>query len=187
MPVERVWVLLGTAVILAAVFLAGIAAGSGSGLQFSKNGNAVIITGSTNLAAGDRLLVEVVSAGFTPSEKGGGTGFAGAGGTVVVQPGSPLNTYRFDVDVSTFPLGLYLVTVESVETGFRDSGEFVLPWTPAPTEVPSPSAPLTFPVTSPAPVLTAPPSPRAPPTPAPLSILIPLLALLSAAAILHRR
>jgi hypothetical protein len=186
MPVVGVRAILVMGVILAAVLLAGIAAGSGSGLQFSKNRNTVTITGYTNLATGDRLLLEVVSAGFTPAEKGSGAGFSGAAGTVVVQPGSPLNTYRFDVDVSSFHPGLYLVTVESVETGFMDSGQFVLPWTPAPTEVPSQPAAVTSPVTTPAPVVTAAPAPRGSPTPAPLPTTLPLCAVIPAAVLLGR-
>ena len=115
------------------------------------------ITGLTNLASGDRLLMNVVSAGFIPTEKGSGGGFAGAGGTVVVQRGSPLNTYTFDVNLSAFPRGTYLVTVESVETGFKDSAQFVLPF-PPPAETPLiPTAkPTTLLPASPSPLTTVP-------------------------------
>jgi hypothetical protein len=123
--------------LLAAVLLAGAAAAQGGSLTFTKNGNIVTISGNTNLAPGDRLLVNVVSASFTPTGKGAGGGFGGAAGTAIVQPGSPLNTYSFDVDVSAFPPDEYLVSIESVETTFTASGEFVLPWTPVPTQPPA--------------------------------------------------
>jgi hypothetical protein len=76
---------------------------------------------------GDRILVNVVSAAVTPTEKGGGGGFSEGAGTVVVQQGSPVNSFSFEVNVSTFPLGEYLVTVESVETGLTTSSQFILP------------------------------------------------------------
>lgn len=145
-----------TGVILAAVLLAGAAAGQGGEIMLSRNGNIVTISGSTNLAAGDRLLVNVVSAGFTPTEKGTGGGFSGAAGTVVVRQGSPLNSYAFEVDVSAFPPGAYLVTVESVETGFRDSARFVLPWTPVPATPPATPPPVT--ATLPPSTLATPPA-----------------------------
>jgi cell division septation protein DedD len=173
--------------ILAAVLLAGIAAAQGGGLTFSKNGDTVTISGATNLAVGDRLLVSVVSAAFTPTGKGTGGGFSGAAGTVTVQPGSPLNTYRFDVNVSTFQPGEYLVSVESLETSFTTSGQFVLPWTPAPILVPT--SPATTPATTtttPSATPTIPPATQ--PTATPLPVILSLCALVSAACILlHRR
>lgn len=173
--------------ILAALLIAGSAAAGGR-LQFTKNGNTVTITGFTNLAPGDRLLVNVVSAAFTPTEKGNETGFSGAAGTVIVQPGSPLNTYNFDVDVTSFSPGLYLVSVESVETRFRDQGEFVLPWTPVPTVMTTPATTLPSPVTTPPPAQTSTQAPpAASPTPAPLPAAIALCAAIGAPLLLLRR
>lgn len=182
---KRAWKILIAGVILSAVLFPGITAAQGGSIQFSKAGDIVTISGQTNLAVGDKLLINVVSAGFTPTEKGTGGGFAGTGGSVVVQPGSPRNTYSFLVNVSTFPPGEYLVTVESVETGFRDSAQFVLPWTPIPTQVtltPTPGiATISTPATSP---LTTVPAQTASPTPAPLTCITPIAALVLAICLL---
>jgi len=174
---KRAWSYFIAGAILSAVLLAGITAAQGGSIQFSKAGDIVTVFGQTNLAVGDKLQINVVSAGFTPTEKGTGGGFAGAGGTAVVQQGSPLNSYSFDVNVSAFPPGEYLVTVESVEPVFQESAQFVLPWTPAPTSVPSAPATTAATVsTTPATPLTTIPATQAPTTPAPLPGVVPLAA-----------
>ena len=182
------WKIPVAGLVLSAVLLAGIAAAQGGIMQLSQNGNIVIISGSTNLAAGDWLLVNVVSAGFTPTEKGTGGGFSGIAGTVVVQAGSPLNTYSFDVDVSTFSPGEYLVTVESVETGFRDSAQFVLPMTPASTGTPVITATETV---TPEPVSTSPqttaPAPGTTPAATPVMEISSMAGIFIAARFLLRR
>ncbi len=173
-------------VILSAFLLAGAASAREGSLQLSRDGNTVTITGSTNLAPGNRILVNVVSAAFTPTEKGAGGGFAGASGTVEVRPGTPLNFYRFEMDVPAFPPGLYLVTAESLETGYRDSAQFVLPWAAVPTTVPAtpPTSPATIPATATLPE-TGTPSPQASPA-MPLPGLVALVALAITALLLLR-
>jgi hypothetical protein len=185
---KRAWEILVAGVLLSAVLFPGITAAQGGSIRFSKAGDTVTISGQANLAVGDRLLITVISAGFTPTEKGTGDGFAGAGGSVVVLPGSPLNTYSFLVNVSTFPPGEYLVTVESVETGFRDSAQFVLPWTPVPTRPPATPAPGTpaIPPPSLSPHITAAFTPT-PPAPTPLSGIVSTGAFALAVAILVLR
>ena len=186
---KRAWKILVASGMLSAVLIAGAAMGAqGGGIQFSKNGDIVTISGQTNLATGDRLLMNVISAGFTPTEKGTGGGFAGAAGTVVVQPGSPLNTYSFDVNVSTFPPGEYLVSVESIETGFWDSAQFVLPWTTVPTHAPFTPTPGPATISTPStPLLTTIAVPAAPPTPAPVAMITSTVAFLLATGILLLR
>ena len=184
-PMKKAWKYLIAGAILSAVLLAGIAAAQGGTITLAKNGNIVTISGTTNLATGDRLIVSVVSAAFTPTEKGKGVGFSGAAGTAIVQPGTPLNSFSFDVNVSAFPPGEYLVTVESVEIGFRESSEFVLPWAPVPTPVTT--VPTTVPATGTTPPVstTAPSPPR--PTPTPLSGFLALGASAGAVYLLARR
>jgi hypothetical protein len=185
---RRLQALTFTGAVLALLIVAE-ASGVGGSLQFSKTGDTITITGFTNLAPGDRLLVNVVSAAFTPTEKGDATGFSGAAGAVVVRPGSPLNTYRFDVDVSSFSPGLYLVSVESVETRFRDQGQFVLPWTPVPTVTVSAAATATLPTaTTPLQVLPPVQAPQPTPTEAPLPVVFPAVAAGAAGLVLlwHR-
>ena len=183
------WKILLAGAILSAVLIAGGAKGTqGGDIQFGMNGDIVTITGHTNLATGDRLLMNVVSAGFTPTEKGTGGGFSGAAGTVFVQPGSPLNVYTFEVNVSTFPPGEYLVTVESVETGFRDSAQFVLPRTPVPTHAPFTPTPGPATISTPStPPLTTIAVPAAPSNPAPLAMTTSTVAFLLATGILLLR
>lgn len=154
------WKILVAGLFLSAVLLMGMAAAEEGGIHVSRHGDIITITGFTNLASGDVLQVTIVSAGFTPTEKGSGGGFAGAGGSVIVQQGSPLNTYTFDVNVSAFPPGTYLITVESVETGFSEYATFELPL-PAVTETPviTTNETLGLPATETPTVLPASPSP----------------------------
>ncbi len=75
-------------------------------------GDKFTITGSTNLAAGNKLLVEITSSSFRPSQKSQSGEFSGSSGTVTIEPGSGgMNRWSFDVDTSTFRPDEYLVKV----------------------------------------------------------------------------
>ncbi|MGE5832623.1 MAG: MEMAR_RS02690 family S-layer glycoprotein [Methanomicrobiales archaeon] len=78
-------------------------------------GDTFTITGTTNLAEGDQILMTVVSSSFQPTEKTQTGEFSGTSGTVTVQKGDTYNTFSFDVDASTFKPDEYLVTAESIE------------------------------------------------------------------------
>ena len=51
-------------------------------------GDRFTLSGSTNLAVGDDLLVEIYSSSFSPTQKVQGSGFSGSSGTVRVVPGT---------------------------------------------------------------------------------------------------
>ena len=75
------------------------------------------ITGTTNLAVGDNLIVEVISSSFNTTEKTQSSAFYGAGGTVLVTAGDKngVNAWEFAVGQHTFTHDEYIVTVEGVE------------------------------------------------------------------------
>ena len=78
-------------------------------------GDVFAINGTTSLAAGDELMVEITSSSYTPTSKTQPSGFSGASGTVTVVAGSNgRNTWSFDVDTSSFTPDEYIVKVSGV-------------------------------------------------------------------------
>jgi len=131
-------------------------------------GDNFTIAGTTNLAVGDDLMVEITSASFKPTPKTQDGGFSGAAGVVKVVPGSGgYNKWSFDVDTSTFTPDEYMVTVRGVLVAVTGSTTFNMLRTPVntpntiavPSISPTPSAPAT-PVT-PVPT-TIPPTQKSP-------------------------
>ena len=146
-------------------------------------GRPVVITGTTNLAPGDHLIVNVYSSAFTPTPKTQSGEFYGTSGSVTVQPGpGDLNSWSFLVHTSTFAPGLYLVTVSGVDVPAGDSTSFTLVLA-APTKVPT-----TLPPTTPITTTTPPPVPTTPapttPAPAPLPGFGALAALAGSAGVI---
>ncbi len=81
-------------------------------------GDTFTITGSTNLAVGNTLMVEITSSSFKPTQKVQSGEFSGASGTVQVMPGTNgYNRWSFDVDSSTFRPDEYLVKVSGMTGG----------------------------------------------------------------------
>jgi PGF-CTERM protein len=78
-------------------------------------GDTFKITGTTNIAEGDSILMTVTSSSFQPTEKTQTGEFSGASGSVTVQKGDTYNTFSFDVDASTFKPDEYLVKAEAIE------------------------------------------------------------------------
>jgi hypothetical protein len=90
-----------------------------------QQGEKFTINGTTNLAAGDNLMVDITSSSFNPTSKTEPSGFSGAGGMVQVVPGNGrLNTWSFVVDTSTFVPDEYLVKVSGVEQAVTASARF---------------------------------------------------------------
>lgn len=98
-------------------------------------GDRFTVTGSTNLAAGDKLLVEITSSSFKPTSKSQPSGFSGSGGMVEVQKGTTgLNRWSFDVDAATFAPDEYIITVTAVLQDVKGSRTFwIVEHTPTPT------------------------------------------------------
>ena len=96
------------------------------------------ISGSTNLAVGDKLLVEVYSSSFQPTTKNQDSSFSGATGVVQVVPGIGGNMWSFDVDAKDFKPDTYIVTVSGIIQDVRGSATFNIVKS-LPTTVPSPS------------------------------------------------
>lgn len=85
------------------------------------------LNGTTSLAAGDNLMVDITSSSFSPTSKSTSYGFSGAGGMVTVMPGSPgQNTWSFTVDTSTFTPDEYLIMVSAVTQSATASGKFTV-------------------------------------------------------------
>ena len=150
-------------------------------------GEKFIITGSTNLAAGDTLMVEITSSSFRPTYKSQSAEFSGAAGTVMVVPGTgALNTWSFPVDASTFKPDEYIVKVSGITVDVTGSTLFNIvegpPITPA-TPVPVITERI---LTS---MITTPPTPL-PTTPrSPLSVtgIVGAIALMCSASVLKKK
>lgn len=86
------------------------------------------INGTTNLAPGDHLLVEVVSTSFGPTNKSESGQFYGMSGTVTVRKGEAegRNQWSFEVDTTGWLPDLYQVTVSGVEVQVIGSSSFRL-------------------------------------------------------------
>ncbi|MDK2989944.1 MAG: hypothetical protein PWR16_1473 [Methanoculleus sp.] len=114
-------------------------------------GSTFTITGTTNLAVGDTLNVEVTSAAFQPTSKTEAAGFASVAGTAEVQQGDGANTWSFEVDGTSFKPDQYIVRVESIDTDTTATANFNVveavpttqPTTPVETETAVTTAPTT--------------------------------------------
>lgn len=110
-------------------------------------GDNFAISGTTNLAVGDDIIVEVTSSSFQPTEKTQSGEFSGQSQTVKVVEGETYNEWSMDVDASTFKADEYIVTAESIETTATATTTFnILKGGQQPTST-STVAPTTGPVT----------------------------------------
>ena len=141
-------------------------------------GDRFTVGGSTNLAVGDNLMVEITSSSFGPTQKGGGSQFSGVSGMVQVVPGTNgYNRWSFDVDTATFKPDEYILKVSGITVDVTASTTFnileKIPTTPATaTMTATVTTPATVPA-SPAPPPSGPPpstQPQPVPTKAPVSL-----------------
>jgi hypothetical protein len=88
-------------------------------------GEKFTINGSTNLAVGDNLMVEIYSSSFAPTTKTQPSGFSGVSGMVKVVSGSGgMNSWSFDVDTTSFVPDEYLVKVSAIEQDMTVTSRF---------------------------------------------------------------
>ena len=87
-------------------------------------GDSFELTGTTNLAPGDDLLVTILSSSFAPTDKSQASGFSGVSGSTKVVKGEQGNMFNFTVDTAQFKPDTYQVTVESVDAGSSSSSTF---------------------------------------------------------------
>ena len=126
-------------------------------------GDTFTISGSTNLAAGDELTVDVTSASFNPTNKAQSGEFSGKSGVVkVVQGDDNYNHWSFDVDTASFKPDQYIVKVSGIIQHVTSSTYFNILNGPRPTPV---TTVVTLPPTTVVPVTTLAPPPTATTTP----------------------
>ena len=130
-------------------------------------GDTVTITGSTNLAVGDNLLVEIYSSSFKPTQKAQSGEFSGSSGTVTVMPGTNgYNTWSFDVDTSTFKPDEYILKVSGTTIEVTGSATFNILESLPPTSIPTATTQATtFQTVSPVTTTPSPLQTKSPPSP----------------------
>ena len=116
-------------------------------------GDKFTIAGSTNLAAGDDLQIDIISSSFTPTQKAESGEFSGLSHVVKVVPGSSgYNRWSVDVDATTFKPDEYIVKVSAILQDVTASTYFnILPGSPptsAPTTVIVTNTPTAVPTTT---------------------------------------
>jgi hypothetical protein len=88
-------------------------------------GDKFTISGSTNLAAGDNLMVEVTSSSFSPTTKAQSGEFSGLSQTITVVQGSGgYNHWSVDVDATAFKPDEYIVKVSGITQDVTGSTYF---------------------------------------------------------------
>jgi len=90
-----------------------------------QTGDTFNISGTTNLEAGDDILMQVVSSAFQPTGKTQNGEFYGTSGMIKVLPGAgDVNVWSFMVDTATFRPDSYIVEVSSVSPEVQASTLF---------------------------------------------------------------
>jgi trimeric autotransporter adhesin len=91
------------------------------------------LRGTTNLATGDTILVQVTSSSFQPTTKTQSGEFSGLSGTATVRKGADgLNTWSFPVDAAAFRPDEYIVSVSGVTVDAQVTTQFnVVEYNPA--------------------------------------------------------
>jgi hypothetical protein len=147
-------------------------------------GDKFTITGSTNLAAGDDLTVEVISSSFGPTDKAQSGEFSGISRVVqVVQGSGGYNRWSLDVDATAFKPDEYIVKVSAITQDVTGSTYFnIINGHPPTSATPT----LTLPDTTAVPTTTLPPPTMTTTTKSPLPCWFAIGAL-AAMALMRKR
>ena len=89
-----------------------------------ETGSKFTITGTTNAAVGDKLIIDVTSAAFGPTKKTETSEFGAVSGNVVVEKGDGANKWSFEVDAANLKPDQYIVKVECIETDTTATANF---------------------------------------------------------------
>ena len=148
-------------------------------------GDSFVITGTTNLAVGDQLIVETKSASFQLTDKTQASGFSGGSGTVTVTAGDKdgVNNWEFNVDTAAFTPDQYIVTVEAIEASLTGTQTFNV-MKAVPTT--KPTEPVETPVVTATPAPTTQATPDSTATPG-FGVLVALIGLGAVAALIVRK
>ncbi|MDE2524345.1 MAG: MEMAR_RS02690 family S-layer glycoprotein, partial [Methanocorpusculum sp.] len=111
-------------------------------------GTKFTITGTTNLAVDDQILVEVMSSSFTAVDKTSTSTTSGVSQTTKVVAGEGAdNTWSVDVDTTNWKLDEYTIKVNGIEVDVTTTTNFnlveKLPDTPKPTSTGATTVPTT--------------------------------------------
>jgi hypothetical protein len=96
-------------------------------------GDKFTLRGTTNLASGDMIIVQVTSSSFKPTTKTQHGEFSGVSGTATVRMGTDrLNTWSYHVDAAAFRPDEYIVSVSGITVDAQVSTLFdVVEYNPA--------------------------------------------------------
>ncbi len=110
-------------------------------------GSKFTITGTTNLAVDDQILVEVMSSSFSAVDKTATSTTSGVSQTTKVVKGETDNTWSVEVDTTNWKLDEYTIKVNGIEVDVSTTTNFnlveKLPDTPKPTETGATAVPTT--------------------------------------------
>ncbi|HJK77687.1 MAG TPA: hypothetical protein O0X18_01910 [Methanocorpusculum sp.] len=104
-------------------------------------GSVFTLSGTTNLAAGDRVLVEVVSTAFTATDKTSTSSASGFSRSVTVTSGSADNVWSAEVDTANLAVDQYTIRVSGIEVDAGTSTEFGIAGKTVQTATPAQTAP----------------------------------------------
>ncbi len=110
-------------------------------------GSKFTITGTTNLAVDDQILVEVMSSSFSAVDKTATSTTSGVSQTTKVVKGETDNTWSVEVDTTNWKLDEYTIKVNGIEVDVSTTTNFnlveKLPDTPKPTSTGATTVPTT--------------------------------------------